>query len=77
MGTCLLPAAQLVNLYHLLVPVISFFFPLVIKSIIAFHVSFTGLTIQGVTTLENSAKAGRCNCTLFSLTALFWDLRED
>lgn len=42
METCLLPAAQLVALYHLLVHVISFFFiHLLIKSIITFHVSFT------------------------------------
>lgn len=63
MGTCLLPAAQLVDLYHLLVPVISFFIPLVIKSIIAFHVSFTGLNVQGLTALENSATGGKCNST--------------
>lgn len=63
MGTCLLPAAQLADLYHLLVPVISFFIPLVIKSIVAFHVSFTTLNVQGLTTLENSAKGGKCNST--------------
>lgn len=63
MGTRLLPAAQLVDLYHLLVPVISFFIPLVIKCIIAFHVSSTGLNVQSVITLENSAKGGKCNCT--------------
>lgn len=74
MGTCLLPAAQLVDLYRLLVPVISFFIPLVIKSIIAFHVSSTGLNVQSVITLENSAK--RWGMQLH-LTALFWDLRED
>lgn len=62
MGTCLLPAAQLVDLYHLLVPVISFFIPLVIKSITAFHISFTGLNVQGGTALEDSAKGGKCNC---------------
>lgn len=63
MGTCLLPAAQLVNLYRFLVPVSSFFIPLVIKSIIAFHVPFTGLNVQSVIILENSAKGGKCNCT--------------
>lgn len=62
MGTCLLPTAQLVDLHHFLVPVTSFLIPLVTKSIIAFHVSFTGLNVQGVKTLENSAKGGKCNC---------------
>lgn len=63
MGTCLLPATQMVDLYHLLVPVISFFIPLVIKSTTAFQVFFTGLNVQGVTALENTATGGKCNST--------------
>lgn len=59
MGTCLLPTAQLVTLYHLLVHVVSFFFiHLAIKSIITFHVSFTGLNVQGVSNPRAVQKEG-------------------
>lgn len=75
MGTCLLPTAQLVALYHLLVHVISFFFiHLVIKSIITFHVSFTGLNVQGVSNPREQCKRREMQ---LHLTALFWYLRED
>lgn len=75
MGTWLLPTAQLVALFHLLVRVISFFFiHLDIKSIITFHVSFTGLNVQEVSNPREQCK--RRDIQLH-LTALFWYLRED
>lgn len=69
MGTCLLPTAQLVALYRLLIHVISFFFiHFVIKSINIFHVSFTGLNLQGVSNPREQCKRKEMQ---LHLTALF------